>query len=45
MLKFPEKYVKPKENAYELFFEKTVPLLDQVECPSTRSSRNKSRRF
>ena len=23
MLKFHEKYLKPKENAYEIFFEKT----------------------
>ena len=23
MFNFPEKYVKPKENDYELFFEKT----------------------
>ena len=27
VLKFPEKYVKPKENAYELFFEKTEILM------------------
>ena len=41
MLKFPEKYVKPKENAYELFFEKNrninVPLLDEVETKAADS--------
>ena len=27
MLKFPEKYVKPKESAYELFLEKREILM------------------
>ena len=41
MLKFHEKYLKPKENAYEIFFGKNrnmnVPLLDEVETTAADS--------
>ena len=41
MLKFHEKYLKPNENAYEIFFGKNrnmnVPLLDEVETTAADS--------